>query len=107
VEVTLMDTGIENSYTYDGCNTVVSLEVTKAPGFEETPMDTVFGVSYTYDACPTVVSLEVTEAPGFEETLMDTVFGDSYSSIRTKLAPQWSRWKSLIHPRLKHSKLLP
>jgi hypothetical protein len=67
-------------------------------------MDTVFGDLYTYKACPTVVSLEVTEAPGFEETLMDTVFGDSYT--RMKLAPQWSRRKSLIHPRLKHSKLL-
>jgi sensor c-di-GMP phosphodiesterase-like protein len=73
VEGTLMDTVIGNSYMYDSCVTVVSLEVTEAPGFEETLMDTVFGDLYTYKACPTVVSLEVTDtstAETFQATAM-------------------------------------
>jgi hypothetical protein len=47
VEETLMDTVFGDSYTYDECPTVVSLEVTEATGFEETLMDTVIENSYT------------------------------------------------------------
>jgi hypothetical protein len=68
-----MDTVFGDLYTYKACPTVVSLEVTKAPGFEETLMDTVFGDSYRYEACPTVVSLEVTDtstAETFQATSM-------------------------------------
>jgi hypothetical protein len=68
-----MDTVFGVLYTYKACPTVVSLEVTKAPGFEGTLMDTVIGNSYTYDACVTVVSSEVTDtskAETFQATSM-------------------------------------
>jgi hypothetical protein len=41
------------------------------------------------------------EAKGVEGTLMDTVFGDSH--MYEACPTVWSRWKSLIHPQLKHS----
>jgi hypothetical protein len=55
-------------YMYDACLTVVSSEVTKAPGFEGTLMDTVIEDSYTYDGCNTVVSSEVTDTSTAEHS---------------------------------------